>query len=125
MSVVIVTHDLGVVAETCDRVAVMYAGRVMEAGPIQAVFEHTGHAYTLGLMRSIPDENHVRERLGSISGSPPEPGNMPPGCRFQPRCGFSTPACAAAPPPLVPLEPRHLSACIHAGRVQAESLATS
>ena len=125
MSVVIVTHDLGVVAETCDRVAVMYAGRVMEAGPIQAVFEHTGHAYTLGLMRSIPDENHVRERLGSISGSPPEPGNMPPGCRFHPRCGFATPTCAAAPPPLVSVTPRHLSACIHADRVQVESLATS
>ena len=106
MSIVIVTHDLGVVAETCDRVAVMYAGRVMETGPIETVFDAPGHAYTLGLMRSVPDARYAREKLASIPGSPPEPGRLPPGCRFHPRCGFGTGACTLRAPPLMPLAPR-------------------
>ena len=122
MSIVIVTHDLGVVAETCDRVAVMYAGRVMENGPIDSVFDAPGHAYTLGLMRSVPDARHAREKLASIPGSPPEPGRLPPGCRFHPRCGFGTGACTLDPPPLMPLAPEHASACIHADRVLAETM---
>ena len=125
MSIVIVTHDLGVVAETCDRAAVMYAGRIMESGPIDVVFDAAGHAYTLGLMRSVPDERHARQKLASIPGNPPEPGHLPPGCRFHPRCGFGTSACTARPPPLATLAPEHVSACIHADLVQAESLVRS
>ncbi len=125
MSIVIVTHDLGVAAETCDRVAVMYAGRLMEAGPIDGVFDAAGHAYTLGLMRSVPDERHARQKLASIPGSPPEPGRLPPGCRFHPRCSFGTSACTLAPPPLVELAPGHVSACIHADRVQADQMVLS
>ncbi len=121
MGVVIVTHDLGVVAETCDRVAVMYAGRVMEAGPLDAVFAAPAHAYTLGLMRSVPDARYARTALFSIPGTPPDPGRLPPGCRFHPRCGFGTEACAAWPPPLDRVAPGHLSACIHAARVRAEA----
>jgi oligopeptide/dipeptide ABC transporter ATP-binding protein len=125
MSIVIVTHDLGVVAETCDRVAVMYAGKVMEAGPVEVVFDSASHAYTLGLMRSVPDGSHARQKLASIPGNPPEPGKLPPGCRFQPRCGFGTDACTLRPPPLVRLTLDHVSACIHAHRVQAEALVQS
>ncbi len=125
MSVIIVTHDLGVVAETCDRVAVMYAGRLMEAGPVETVFDRASHAYTLGLMRSVPDGRHARQKLASIPGSPPEPGHLPPGCRFHPRCSFGTTACTARPPALARLGPDHISACIHAERVRADALVTS
>jgi peptide/nickel transport system ATP-binding protein/oligopeptide transport system ATP-binding protein len=125
MSIVIVTHDLGVVAETCDRVAVMYAGKVMESGPVEAVFESASHAYTLGLMRSVPDGNHARQKLASIPGGPPEPGHLPPGCRFHPRCSFGTDACTVRPPSLVRLAPDHFSACLHTQRVQADALVQS
>ncbi len=121
MSVILVTHDLGVVAETCDRVAVLYAGRMMETGPVEAVFGHTAHAYTLGLMRSVPDGRHARQRLESIGGSPPEPSALPPGCRFAPRCGFATDICNRPPPPgLADVGVAHASACLHADLVQAE-----
>ena len=123
MSVILVTHDLGVVAETCDRVAVLYAGRVMETGPVEAVFERTSHAYTLGLMRSVPDGRHARQRLDSIGGSPPEPSHLPPGCRFAPRCSFATEICNRSPPPgLADVGDAHASACLHADRVQADTL---
>src|SRR5260221_3552099 len=79
MSVVLVTHDLGIVAGTCDRVAVMYAGRVLESGSVHSVFRSPAHAYTLGLMRSVPDRAYARRPLSSIPGSPPDPGDMPPG----------------------------------------------
>ena len=122
MSVILVTHDLGVVAETCDRVSVLYAGRMMETGPVEAVFADTAHAYTLGLMRSVPDGRHARQRLPSIGGSPPEPHALPPGCRFQPRCAFSTEACGQGQPPLAPIAPDHASACIHAEAIRAAAI---
>ena len=77
MSVILVTHDLGIVAGTCDRVAVLYAGRIMEIGPTSAVFRAPAHAYTLGLMRSVPHATQARKRLPAIPGAPPEPGHMP------------------------------------------------
>ena len=101
MGVILVTHDLGIVAGTCDRVAVMYAGRIMESGPVYNVFRATAHAYTLGLMRSVPSRAHARQMLSGIAGSPPESSRMPVGCRFAPRCGFVTGACGDGPPPLV------------------------
>jgi peptide/nickel transport system ATP-binding protein/oligopeptide transport system ATP-binding protein len=119
MSVILVTHDLGVVAETCDRVAVLYAGRIMETGPVPAVFGATAHAYTLGLMRSVPDGRHARQRLASIGGSPPDPAHMPPGCRFQPRCEFATQACGEGRPPLRPFGDGHATSCLHGERVRA------
>ena len=117
MSIILVTHDLGIVAGTCDRVAVMYAGRVMESGPVRAVFRSPAHAYTLGLMRSVPDRAHARRPLSAIQGAPPDPAAMPPGCRFAPRCGFATAACADAPPPLVTVAEDHQSACLHAAEI--------
>ncbi len=118
MSVILVTHDLGIVAGTCDRVAVMYAGRIMESGPVYSVFRAPAHAYTLGLMRSVPNPAHARQLLSGISGTPPEPSHMPPGCRFAPRCGFATPQCSEAPPPLRECGPAHQTACIHADRIR-------
>ena len=121
MSVILVTHDLGIVAGTCDRVAVMYAGRIMESGPVYDVFRSPAHAYTLGLMRSVPRRGHARQPLSSIPGTPPDPAAMPTGCRFVPRCGFATAACSVAPPPLVEVAPGHASACVHADAVLASA----
>ena len=118
MSVVIVTHDLGVVAGTCDRVVVLYAGRVMESGPVESVFARPAHAYTLGLLRSLPGAAAAHSRLGGIPGTPPDPRAIPPGCRFAPRCSFAVDACRAADPALVPVGPGRLSACIRADAVQ-------
>jgi oligopeptide/dipeptide ABC transporter ATP-binding protein len=119
MSVILVTHDLGIVAGTCDRVAVMYAGRIMETGPVYPIFQAPAHAYTLGLMRSVPNRVHARQPLTSIPGIPPDPGQPPPGCRFAPRCGFAIPACGSAPPPLRHVSEAHLSACLRAEAVAA------
>ncbi|OJY66675.1 MAG: methionine ABC transporter ATP-binding protein [Rhodospirillales bacterium 70-18] len=117
MSVILVTHDLGIVAGTCDRVAVLYAGRIMETGPTGAIYRTPGHAYTLGLMRSVPHRALARQRLQGIPGVPPDPGRMPPGCRFAPRCTLAVAACHQAPPPLRPLGPTHATACLRAEAV--------
>jgi peptide/nickel transport system ATP-binding protein/oligopeptide transport system ATP-binding protein len=119
MSVVIVTHDLGVIAGTCDKVAVLYAGRVMEAGPVGALFTRPTHAYTLGLLRSMPDPAHARQRLEGIGGSPPDPRAIPPGCRFAPRCKFAIDPCRVGDKPLFAAGPEQLSACIRADTVAA------
>jgi peptide/nickel transport system ATP-binding protein/oligopeptide transport system ATP-binding protein len=117
MSVILVTHDLGIVAGTCDRVAVMYAGRIMESGPVYTVFNTPGHAYTMGLMRSVPDRGQPRQKLAFIPGTPPDPGAMPPGCRFAPRCSLAALPCNAAAPPLVAMAEDHMSACLRANEV--------
>ena len=122
MGIVLVTHDLGVVAGTCDRVAVFYAGRVMETGPVEAIFRRCSHGYTLGLMRSLPDARHARQRLAGIGGSPPDPRAMPAGCRFAPRCGFAVEACGVAEPALVAVEAGHESACIRADVVRRDAM---
>ena len=113
MAVVLVTHDLGVVAQSCERVAVMYAGRVAEIGTVAEVFARPGHAYTLGLLQSVPDAQQARQPLRPIGGAPPQPGTAGEACPFIPRCAFATAACAAARPPLLELSPGHGSACIH------------
>jgi peptide/nickel transport system ATP-binding protein/oligopeptide transport system ATP-binding protein len=117
MSLVIVTHDLGVIASTCERVAVMYAGRVMEVGPIGSVLLHPAHAYTRGLLRSLGAEN-PRRRLQGIEGAPPAPGTVQTGCRFSPRCGFAIDACRTAAMPLQPISANWFSACIRADAVR-------
>jgi peptide/nickel transport system ATP-binding protein len=117
MSVLLVTHDLGVVAQTCDRVAVMYAGRIMEVGPVVEVFRNPRHAYTLGLLGSIPNGGAIREPLRSIEGAPPSPVDLPRGCPFAPRCTFVTDACRPRRPDLVRVAPDHLSACVHHDQV--------
>jgi peptide/nickel transport system ATP-binding protein/oligopeptide transport system ATP-binding protein len=123
MAVILVTHDLGVVAGTCDRVAVMYAGRIMEVGSVASIFAAPAHAYTLGLLRSLPGVQPARQRLEGIAGSPPDPSALPAGCRFAPRCGFATTACEAAIPPLVAIAPEWQSACLHAADVRATRVA--
>ena len=114
LAVILITHDLGVVAETADEVAVMYAGRVVERAPAAALFDDPQHPYTLGLLGSIPRLEHARDRLLAVPGAVPPPLDMPPGCRFQPRCVFAAPACARAEPPLLPLGPAHEARCIRA-----------
>ena len=115
MALVLVTHDLGVVAEMADEIAVMYAGRIVEHAPAERIFEVPEHPYTWGLLRSIPTLDGPREELLTpISGSPPSPLALPPGCRFHPRCPYSEPEHARTDPTLAPVpgQPDHEVACL-------------
>ena len=112
-ALILITHDLGVVAEMADRVAVMYAGRIVEAGPAAAVLGDPQHPYTLGLVAAMPSLGVRTGRLATVPGTVPSPEAMPPGCRFAPRCPFSGPPCAKAPP-LAEIAPDHAAACWHA-----------
>jgi peptide/nickel transport system ATP-binding protein/oligopeptide transport system ATP-binding protein len=112
-SLVFVTHDLPVVAQVCDQVAVMYAGQIVERGPVQEVLTRPCHPYTLGLVRSAPDVDHVRSSLLAIPGSPPSLINPPAGCRFHPRCSFAEQDCETTMPPLRPLGAGRATACLH------------
>jgi peptide/nickel transport system ATP-binding protein len=102
LSVLLITHDLGVVAELCHRVAVMYAGRLVETGRAEDVFEHPAHPYTMGLLRSTPRLDELRPRLVAIDGTPPDLVHAPAGCAFHPRCPLATDACVTTAPPLAP-----------------------
>ena len=102
LSLLLITHDLGVVAGTADRVAVMYAGRIVETGPVRAIFRHPGHPYTRGLLASMPG-GRPGERLRAIDGSVPLLGELPPGCAFTPRCPDRFDRCPTAPPPDYPV----------------------
>ncbi len=102
MAVLLITHDLGVVSDICERVVVMYAGRVAETGTAQALFERPAHPYSRALLAAIPRLGGPIGDLPAIPGVVPAPLDFPPGCRFAPRCGFAEPACEAAPPPLLP-----------------------
>ena len=113
MSVILVTHDLGVVAQTCDRVAVMYGGRLMETAGVTDLFSHPLHAYTHGLLGSLPGAEAHRRPLRPIPGGPPDLRRLPQGCTFAPRCTYATDACRSAEPPLVAVAASHYSACIH------------
>ena len=113
MGVILVTHDLGVVAQTCDRVAVMYAGRIVEMGRVASLFGRPYHAYTRGLLGSVPRGGAERQPLFSIEGTPPSLQDMPTGCAFHPRCGFATDLCRAERPPLQTVEPDRFAACWH------------
>ncbi len=114
MAIVLITHDLGVVAEMADEVAVMYAGRVVERTGGTAIFDDPQHPYTLGLLGSIPKIEEERERLLAIEGTVPAPFALPDGCRFHPRCVFAADACTRIDPPLGDVGPDHLVACIRA-----------
>jgi oligopeptide/dipeptide ABC transporter ATP-binding protein len=117
MALLLVTHDLGVVAETCDRVAVMYAGRLCETGPVRKVFAHPRHAYTDALLRSMPGGGAVREMLLTIPGQPPRIDAVVSGCAFAPRCGYVEAACGMVRPLLRDYEAEHASACYAANRL--------
>ena len=110
MGTIMITHDLGVVAEIADTVAVMYAGTIVETGPAERIFNDPQHPYTIGLMSSIPQLTGARGRLSTVPGMVPTAQNMPPGCRFASRCPFVRPVCTTAPP-LVSLGADHQVAC--------------
>jgi peptide/nickel transport system ATP-binding protein len=109
-AVVLITHDLGVVADHADEVVVMYAGRVAEQAPAAALFARPEHPYTVGLLGAVPRITGGADRLASIEGTVPDLRDAPPGCRFAPRCPFSGADCAAQPP-LARLAPGHAAAC--------------
>jgi peptide/nickel transport system ATP-binding protein len=113
MSLVFVTHDLAVVAQTCQSLAVMYAGEVIETGSVHDVFHEPRHPYTLGLLRSVPDFDVVRDSLESIPGAPPDLVSPPPGCRFAPRCAFAQDDCLTGDKPLYAIGGGRQTACIH------------
>lgn len=123
MSIVWITHDLGVVAGLVDKLAVMYAGFIVEQGPIRALYKETSHPYTLGLLRSIPViENGRRQRLVSIEGLPPDLMQAPTHCPFAPRCPYVIDKCWSENPPLLPVSPGHSSACWRWEEVRSERL---
>ena len=114
MAIILITHDLGVVAEMADEVAVMYAGRVAERASGTDIFDDPQHPYTLGLLGSIPKLEEDRDRLLAIEGAVPPPFALPSGCRFHPRCVFATPGCASGEVLLRDIGYNHEVACIHA-----------
>ena len=112
-SMILITHDLGVVAETCDSVAVIYAGRIVEYGSLEDVFDHPQHSYTKGLFGSLPGMAVGEKRLRSINGLPPDPTNLPCGCSFAPRCPNACDKCRAdGETPFVEVTPGHFVRCL-------------
>jgi len=110
-AIVLITHDLGVIAEVAHEVAVMYAGRIVERAPVERLFADPQHPYTIGLLGSIPQLHRAQERLAVIHGQVPGPGAAIAGCRFHPRCPFAIDVCRREEPALVPKRPAHLAAC--------------
>ena len=126
MAIVLITHDMGVIAENADRVVVMYAGRKVEEADVDDIFDNPGHPYTKGLLGSIPHLDGARQRgtsrrprLNEIKGMVPSLAALPPGCSFAPRCGMASEPCRDTYPPLVQHRPGHWVACWHADRVLA------
>ena len=119
MSVIFVTHDLGVVAATCDRMAVMYAGRIVESGTVAEVFAQPMHAYTRGLLGSVPRVGTERTALMSIEGTPPSLSAIPAGCAFNPRCDFVTDVCRITQPRIETMTAEHEVACHNRAAVVA------
>ena len=111
MAILIITHDLGVIAEMADQVLVMYAGQIVESADVADIFADPQHPYTVGLLGSIPRLDVERERLATIEGMVPGANNQPKGCRFAPRCPFADGRCREAPPPLRDISPTHRVAC--------------
>ncbi|KFI25084.1 ABC transporter ATP-binding protein [Haematobacter missouriensis] len=119
MGVILITHNLGVVAETCSHVAVMYAGNIVEAGPVAEVIGRPVHPYTRALMAAIPTRETQRGDLKGLAGQVPNLVTPPPGCRFAPRCALAVSACRDGLPPPVTVGPGHIAACLRAGEITA------
>ena len=117
MAMVLITHDLGVVAEVADHVAVMYGGRVVESGPARDVLSRPAHPYTLALLESVPRADVDQQQLSPIVGSPPDMATLPTGCSFHPRCPRATDQCRASLPPSVEMAPGHHAECFRAREV--------
>lgn len=111
-SMIMITHDLGIVAETCDEVAVMYAGRIVEQGSLRDIFNRTHHPYTEGLFNSLPNIRNRRAKLQPIQGLTPDPTNLPPGCAFAPRCSYAFEACHLRKPEPMWISDTHMVECI-------------
>jgi peptide/nickel transport system ATP-binding protein len=111
MALLLVSHDLGVIAQNCDRVVVMYAGRVIEDGPVADVFENPLHPYTKGLLSSLPSLDGVWRRLPSLRGTVPTIDSMPKGCRFNPRCDLASEVCFTSKPELLEITKKHYASC--------------
>jgi oligopeptide/dipeptide ABC transporter ATP-binding protein len=111
LAMIFVTHNLGIVARMCDRVAVMYAGRIVESGAVRQIFNAPAHPYTRALLDSVPRLGAARRRLHAIDGQPPDGAALPPGCAFQPRCPEAIARCTTAAPPLSSAGEGHVGAC--------------
>ena len=111
-SIILITHDLGIVAEVCDEVSIMYAGRIVEHGNLEDIFENTSHPYTEGLFGSLPDIEHRTEELHPIPGLMPDPTDLPSGCPFHPRCAYCTELCKTRRPVEARLSDTHTVACL-------------
>jgi peptide/nickel transport system ATP-binding protein len=120
MGVILITHDLGVIAETADKVAVMYASHIVEYSKVDEIYYNPLHPYTVGLLGSIPKLNIESDRLMTIDGTVPPPTNYPVGCNFAARCSFATPKCLSDEPQLVEVELGHMVACHHWEEVKAK-----
>jgi oligopeptide transport system ATP-binding protein len=119
LALVVVSHDLGVVAGIADRVLVMYAGRIVEEGPADRIFATPGHPYTRGLLASVPRADDARPVLAAIPGNPPDPVALPSGCPFHPRCARAEPRCSEARPELLRVHEGHAAACWFADEVSS------
>lgn len=119
-AMIMITHDLGVVAEVCDDVAVIYAGEVVEYGTKEQIFDNPSHPYTLGLFGSLPDLDLDEEHLSPIEGLPPDPANLPNGCSFNPRCPHVTNSCCIEHVELTNLGNGHLCRCVNIGHMKKE-----
>jgi oligopeptide/dipeptide ABC transporter ATP-binding protein len=119
VALIIITHNLGIVARYADRVNVMYAGKIIESGSAHDIYHHPHHPYTLALLRSVPRMDRPRRaRLDPVQGQPPDLSRLDGGCSFRPRCGFAVARCASEAPPLERVDAdSHLAACWEAGRV--------
>jgi peptide/nickel transport system ATP-binding protein len=115
-SLILITHDMGIVAENCDKVAVVYAGQIVESGSKEDIFDHASHPYTIGLFHSLPSFSVNEERLHPISGMPPDPRNLPSGCSFHPRCPHATEGCKSGTTPNKEVSPGHFCRCISPGK---------
>mgnify|MGYP002621886657 CR=1 FL=1 len=119
-SMLLITHDLGIVAENCDKVAVMYAGEIVESGTVEEVFTDPRHPYTVGLFGALPSMNEDSEYLQHIHGLPPDPGNLPSGCKFSPRCPYATKACHHTKMENQLISGEHYCLCTRADEIAAE-----
>lgn len=125
LSLIFITHDFGIVAKMCNRVMIMYAGRIMESGPVRGIFNRPAHPYTQALLSSVPTLEERPHRLYAIQGQPPALWDLPPGCRFAPRCPFAEDRCQRHYPPSFRVAAQHTAACWRLENAPKSDLATS
>ena len=117
MGILLITHDMGVVAEVADRVAVMYAGQIVESGTVGEIFAQPSHPYTYSLLQSIPSLTITKDRLTTIAGTVPDPLNLPEGCRFNPRCFLADEDCRSSEPDIMPIDNGKETRCFHYDKI--------